>query len=201
MTSHRRTVFVLGAVAAAIALVGCTGGPRPTDAASPAPVSSSAAAGEPAVCGVAVADVELATGLSVGQSHDRLAVRDGAGSGRCEAFSDEADGELIVVEMYALDDVEAQEVRAAIDGDGPSPVRVPDVRFDPDVADGAVWGVSATPDRYLTSGPRSRVFWGDTMIEVYLTHSAAWRMGADDLLAMTFQVAQSYGLERPDPEG
>lgn len=115
----------------------------------------------------------------------------------CESFSDDVDGELFVVELFALDDVEAQQVRAALDDDGPTPVRVPDIRFDPDVADGGAWGVGETPDKYPTSGPHSRVFWGNTMIEVYLTHSAAWRLGADDLLAMTFQVAQSYGLERP----
>ncbi|MBO0898674.1 hypothetical protein J1G42_01705 [Cellulomonas sp. zg-ZUI222] len=197
MTSHQRAVVV--AVAGALALAGCTGGPSPTDTASPGPVSSAAAADEPVVCGVAVGDVELATGLSVGRSDDQIVVRDGAGTGRCEAFSDDADGELVVVEMYELDDVEAQQVRAAIDGDEPSAVRVPDIRFDPDVADGAAWGVTATPNQNLKQAPHSRVFWGDTMIYVYLTQTASWRAGADDLLAMTFQVAQSYGLERPDP--
>ncbi|SFK19138.1 hypothetical protein [Cellulomonas sp. KH9] len=199
MTTHQRAVVI--AVAAALALAGCTGGPSPTGTASPTPVSSAVAAGAPLVCGIAVADVELATGLSVGRSDDQIVVRDGAGTGRCEAFSDDADGELVVVELHPLDDVKAQQVRAAIDGDEPSPVRVPDIRFDPDVADGAAWGVGATSDQYVTAAPISQVFWGDTMIYVYLTQTDSWRAGADDLLAMTFQVAQSYELDRPDPTG
>ena len=106
-----------------------------------------------------------------------------------------------MVELHPLDDAKAQQVRAAIDGDEPSPVRVPDIRFDPEVADGAAWGVGATPDQYVTAAPLSQVFWGDTMIYVYLTQTASWRASADDLLAMTLQVAQSYGLERSGSAG
>ena len=199
MTSHKRIAGV--ALAGLLAVSGCTGGQDPADAASPTPVASSPASGESLVCGIGVVDVELATGLSVGRSDDGIVVRDGAATGTCEAFSQDADGELVVVRMYSLDDVEAQQVRTAIDGGGATPVRVPDIQFEPDVADGAAWGVSATPDSYVTTGPHSRVFWGDTMIEIYLQRSDEWRLGADDLLAMTFQVAQSYGLERPDPQG
>ena len=137
----------------------------------------------------------------MGRFDDQITVRDGAGTGRCESFSDDAEGELFVVTLYALDDIEARQVQAALDGGERTPVRAPDIRFDPEVADGAVWGVGRTPSQHLVQGPHARVFWGDTLVEVYLTQTDSWRAGADDLLAMTFQTAQSYGLKRPDPAG
>ena len=183
--------MVLGA---ALTLVACTGGaPEVAPPSSPDPVASSPAADATLVCGIASADVELATGFAVGRVDDRLTADGGSGSGECDVFSTDVDGELLVVRMFPLDDPEAVQTRVAMDG-GVSTRSVPDVLLDPEVADGAVWGGMTTPATYALSGPTARVFWGQTMVEVYLTSTGPGRSGTDELLAMAFQVAHSYDL-------
>lgn len=193
MTGRCLMVFTVAVVA--IGLAACTADEVPG---RPTPIASAAPVGAPVVCGVGVADVERTTGRTVATSQDRIVAHEGVGAGVCEVFSNESDGELFVVQMYPLDDPEARAVRAALDGSSPSTWSAPQVRLDAEGLDGGLWGVGSTPtaDGYGKRGLWAFTFWGETMLQVYLQQSAPWRTGVDELVAMTFQVAGSYGLDR-----
>lgn len=45
------------------------------------------------------------------------------------------------------------------------------------------------------------MFWGDTVVEVSLPKHATGRTGRDETLALTFQIVNTYGLERAGATG
>jgi len=188
--------LVMGTVGVLL-LAGCTvEDPTPTPTPVPPPVSSTASAGAELVCGVDKADIELVTGNPVSRWDGDLVVHDGIGSGRCEAFSDAAGGQVFVVELAPATSDEAKHRRDLVDGLVGNPASLV---YDPAVADGAVWGSGDGPGARPVVATNSSVFWGQTLIYVYVSPLAPWRDGPADHLALTEQIAATYSLQRPTP--
>jgi hypothetical protein len=196
----RRTNWLAGPIAAcvAVASAACTTEPSPAGPTTPVPVSSSPPAGVELACGIDPEDLERLVGHAVDRWEDDIVVRDGAGTGECTVFNDdyhERNG-FFTVTLYPLNTSEAQDTRATVDG--LRALNPFDVIFDRRLADGGVWGAVERPNERPHSSVVSRVFWGDTMINLTAGRITPWRTGSDEMLALTFQVAQSYGLERPE---
>lgn len=186
----------ISAAAALLLLAGCTV-PRPDADATPARFPTTPEPEAALVCGVEQAAVELLTGNPTSRSNDEIVVADGVGSGECEVFSDARRGEQFVVTLHPATSPEAAQMRERLQG---TLGRPPSVVYDAGSADGGTWGTGATPSTGDGVSAGSSIFWGDTLIEVFISPAAA--TGRDlsaDLLALTSQVAASYGLERPDP--
>jgi len=181
------------AVVVALSVAGCW----PSKDAEPAPVMSviptTAAQGATLICGMDKAALEAATGFAVGRTEGELRVVDGVGSGECSVWAKNEsliDGALIVVTMLATSSPKGVTDRSELLGQDGN--RAPDVTYT--TVDGGIWGeVKTVPDQ-MTLGASSVVFYGETVIEVLTSRADRGRDPAADQLALTQQVAATYGL-------
>lgn len=182
----RGSMFVAPTVAVVL-LAGCTAQePNPEQTHTDA-LARTASPGAETACGIDVRAIELMTGLVVTRTTEELVITDGQGTGVCHGYSD--DETAVWVTLDGLSSTEAVNVRLRMTGEKMNP---PDAVFDPAEADGGMWG-----SRVIGAG--SAVFWGPTMVRVSVDSWAPGRNMPADLLAATYQVADSYGLERPSP--
>ena len=174
-------------------LAGCTSqGPAPDREPVLTPLPTAAAEHSELVCGVERESVETATGLAVGRSESELTVRGGIGAGTCRAWAKNESlvvGPLLFVVMGAASSADGLDARARLDGDR---FRPPDLLYTS--VDGGVWGDLELQRRSISFGAVSFVFWGDTLINLGVSRGEEGRSVATDLLALTQQVATTYGL-------
>jgi len=191
---------VVGAVLVVVSVSGCW----PSKDAEPAPVMSviptAAAQGATLVCGMDKAALEAATGFAVGRTDGELHVVDGVGSGKCSVWAKNEsliNGSLIAVRMYAASSPDGVTQRSALLGQDGLPA--PQLTFT--TVDGGIWGdVKAIPG-HMTLGAVSVVFYGETVIEVLTARADVGRDPAADQLALTQQVAATYGVVGPGGTG
>jgi len=192
MRSLVRSVVLSAAVA--ILVSGC--GTSKDDVPEPmmSAIPTAPPAGAELICGMDKAALEAATGFTVGRTEDELRILDGVGSGKRSVWAmNESliDGSLMAVTMFAASSPEGVRYRAKLLGqDG---LHVP-----PQIAyttvDGGIWGdVEAIPG-HMTLGAVSVVFYDDTAIEVLTRSADVGRDPAADQIALTQQVAATYGL-------
>jgi hypothetical protein len=144
------------------------------------------------VCGMDRTHLEAALGVETGRIEDDLDVEDGVGSGQCTVWwRDESrtTSPLLFVTFFPASSQEGLEARARVDGDGYPP---PDVPFDS--VDGGAWGGLEPEPGSATWGSTSRVFFEETVVVLSTANGGTDRDPAGDLLALTQQVAASYGL-------
>lgn len=127
-----------------------------------------------------------------------LSVDDGVGAGECTAWVGEgiAAGDVLVqVDLDAASSEVAAEVRERLGGDldGLSP---PVATYSE--REGAIWGDELNPDGSSTWGAVSSIFVGDTMVTLLVAHGAVGRDRVADHLALTEQIAATYGLDAGD---
>ena len=186
---------VVGVVVCGL-LAGCTSkepGPEPSVV-----VAVSPTAGADLACGVDRAAIEAVSGYPVDRVTGELSVQEGVGSGRCEVWTDERDGVLFVVELWPLSSEKALRVRDLVDGKVGNPATY---TYDPSVADGAMWNANDVPFENVSGSVLTYIFWGDTLVKIYFSAVAPLRTPSQDFLAITEQVATTYGLQRPGAAG
>lgn len=188
-----RKVLGGGVLGVVVLLVGCTQGQDVDPGPVMTVIPTAAAEGADMVCGMDREDLETAMGLTVGRVEDGLSVQGGVGSGKCTVWAENeslVNGPLLWVTFFAASSPDGIEWRAHVDGgDG---FRAPDAPFES--LDGGAWGeVEGKP--YMTLGATSAVFWGETVIKFTTKRGEVDRDHAADLVALTQQVAASYGLE------
>ena len=177
-------------------LAGCTSkepGPEPSVV-----VAVSPTAGAELMCGVDRAAIEAVSGYPVDRVSDQLTFQDGVGTGSCEVWTTEQHSVLFAVEMWPTSSEEAQQLRADVDGHGSND---PSYAYDPSVADGAMWSGNDEPSDRVRGSVFSHIFLGDTLVRVYFSAVAPLRTPSQDFLAITEQVATTYGLQRPGATG
>jgi len=155
-------------------------------------IPTAAPAGVELICGMDKAAVEAATGFTVGRTEGELRIVDGVGSGECSLWAKNEsliNGALMVVTMFASSSSEGIEDRSRVLGQG---FRAPDLTYT--TVDGGIWGAVKPDPGYMTLGAVSVVFYGDTVIEVLTRSADIGRDPAADQLALTQQVAATYGL-------
>jgi hypothetical protein len=131
------------------------------------------------------ATIEMVTGYKVGRSDGTLTVQGGVGTGTCSVWTDSKHGgdALLTVWLYPTSSAKGIDSRDIVDGrQGNAPTLV----YPRDVVDGAYWKGT------LDGG--STVFWGATVIEISVVCVVRGCTGSDDLLAMSQQVAATYGV-------
>lgn len=158
---------------------------------------TAAPAGADLVCGIDRDSLAAATGFEVGRAEGELTVIDGVGSGECVVEA--AEGEYISdplawVSFDGPSSSEWAQDRATLDGD--PTVEAPDVVFDG--VEGFVSG-DVEPERRDTLGASASVFFGDTLVGVTTSRGDVGRDPAVDMLALTLQVAATYGLGNSTP--
>lgn len=193
--SARRGVLAVAVGVAALALGGCWSSPdpEPSASASPAPLPSVAPAGADLVCGMDARSVGLVTRSQVDRAEGELTVVDGVGAGECRVVAVEGASvpeHLAWVTFFAASSPQGVEARARLDGD--PAVEGPDVVYGG--VDGFVGG-AVEPERRMTLGSTASVFFGDTLVRVTTVRGDVGRDPVQDLLALTLQVAASYGLD------
>jgi hypothetical protein len=195
-----RKAFGGGVLGVVVLLVGCAHGQDVDPGPVMTVIPTVAAEGADMVCGMDRVDLETAMGLTVGRFEDGLGVQDGVGSGECTVWPENeslVNGPLLWVTFFAVSSPDGIEWRARVDGgDG---FRAPDAPFES--LDGGAWGDLEEPG-HMTLGATSAVFWGETVIMFTTSRGEVDRDHAADLVALTRQVADSYGLDGLDgPEG
>ena len=191
MKSLIRSVVV--AVVVVVSVSGCW----PSKDEAPEPVMSviptAAAQGAKLICGMDRAALEAATGYAVGRTEGHLRMVDGVGTGKCSAWAKQESlikGSLIAVTMYAASSPEGVSERSALLGQDGMPA--PQISYS--TVDGGIWGdVKAIPG-HMTLGAVSEVFYGKTVVEVLTARADVGRDPAADQLALTQQVAATYGV-------
>lgn len=152
------------------------------------------AEGADLICGMDRGSVELAMGLAVGRVDDDLSVEGGVGTGECAIWPEDeslVDGPLLSVTLVPVASIEGREARGELEG--ADDFRRPDVVYDS--VDGGAWGaVEPIPGR-MTSGLVSYVFQDETLIRFVTVRGGVERDPVADVLALTRQVAGSYGLD------
>lgn len=189
-----RPVRAVGVVLVVVALLSNCGLAAPaSDPTAPGLQSSSAATGP--VCGMNRADVEAITGRVVEPWSDGLTVADGVGEGECVGWIGRgvSEGDVLVrVVFAAASSEEAADRRAKIAGEVDGVVAPAAVYSE---REGAIWGDALDTGESSPWGANSYVFVGDTMVTIQLTRGAAGRDRVADHLALTEQVAATYGLD------
>ena len=186
--------------AVAIVLVMAVAGCGPSTDAAPAPVMSVIPTlptqGAALICGMDKAALEAATGFTVGRTGGELQVVGGVGSGECSVWAKNEsmiDGALMVVTMLAASSPKGVTDRSKLLGQDGN--RAPDLTYT--TVDGGIWGEVKAPADQMTLGASSVVFYGPTVIEVLTRSANVGRDPAADQLALTQQVAATYGLVGP----
>jgi hypothetical protein len=144
------------------------------------------------------ASIEAVSGYPVDRVTGDLSVQEGVGSGRCEVWTTDRDGVLFVVELWPTSSEEAQQRRADVDGRGSTD---PTYTYDPSVADGVMVGGNDVPSDRVRGSLFSYIFLGDTLVRIYFSAVAPLRTPSQDFLAITEQVAKTYGLQLPGAAG
>lgn len=172
-----------------VVLVGCTPdeGPRPAATAVP----TSPAPGADLVCGMDRADVEAVSGVDVESDGGELTVVDGVGTGECQVYTRDATW-MMNVKFHDVASADGIEARAKIAGTQEG-VREPDVVYT--TREGAIWGDVDAQEGAPTLNATSRVVVGDTVVTVLLRYGQADRDRQRDQLALTEQIAATYGLD------
>ena len=191
---------VIRAVVVAVVVVAEVSGCGPLKDKDPAPVMSAiptaAAEGSLLICGMDRAALKAAAGVTVGRTEGELRMVDGIGSGECSVWAKDESlvtGSLVNVRMYSVVSPDGVKDRSRLLGTGGLPA--PDLTYP--TVDGGIWGdIKAKPGR-MTSEAVSDVFYGNTVIEVLLSRGDVDRDRPADQLALTQQVAATYGLVAP----
>lgn len=154
------------------------------------------------MCGMDRADIEAVTGYTVERSGGELTVVDGVGAGECSAWAPEDSqiaGSLVNVQLSPALSADGDEARAMLAGeiDG---VREADEVYTSRV--GAIWGdvLNVGDLTSTTTIGTSYVFVGDTLVTLLISRGDSGRDRPADQLALTEQIAATYGLE-PDADG
>jgi hypothetical protein len=193
MTSLIRSVVVaVVAVVVAASVSGCwpSKGKVPDSVMSAIPTA--AAHGAKLICGMDKGALEVATGYAVGRTEGQLRMVDGVGTGKCSVWAkDESmiNGSLMAVTMLAASSPDGVTERSNLLGKG---VRAPDLTYT--TVDGGIWGAVKADPGHMALGAVSSVFYGATVIKVLTRSAGVGRDPAADQLALTQQVAATYGL-------
>lgn len=172
-----------------VLLVGCTPDEEPRPAATAVPTSP--APGADLVCGMDRADVEAVSGVDVESDGGELSVVDGVGTGECQVFTRDAKW-MMNVKLHDVTSPAGVEARANIAGTGEG-VREPDVVYT--TREGAIWGDVDAEEGAPTLNATSYVVVGDTLVTMLLRYGQVDRDRQRDQLALTEQIAATYGLD------
>lgn len=124
-----------------------------------------------------------------------LSVVDGVGKGECTAWVGEGffEGDVLVYVVFdASSSEEAEDARRRMRGEVEGVLPPVEVYSD---REGAIWGDVLNPDGSMTFQGNSYVFVGDTMVTLLVSFGAAGRDRVADHLALTEQIAETYGLD------